>query len=257
MFRLHKWYLDVVTDQGIALILYSARVEWGRLALDYASVLHCADGPLRESRTVHRVEHPQRRGNSLLWRNAPLQIEGRWDRDARAIRRTLLKGPDGAIRWTCHMPRARATVRCGNQQIAGLGYVESLDLTVSPAKLPFHTLRWGRHLSREHALVWIDWTGDTAHRWVWLDGHEQSHATFAHDVPSCIAEGTTLQLSNTRDVHNRPVIGALDGLPSMITRRIAGGLGRMHEHKQVSQSAILAGGCVLDSGWSLHEVVTR
>jgi len=31
MFTLHKWYLDVVTDEGDALIAYAARLRWRRL----------------------------------------------------------------------------------------------------------------------------------------------------------------------------------------------------------------------------------
>jgi hypothetical protein len=36
MFRLHKWYLDVVTDTGDVLILYAGTVEWGRIVFDMA-----------------------------------------------------------------------------------------------------------------------------------------------------------------------------------------------------------------------------
>jgi hypothetical protein len=69
----------------------------------------------------------------------------------------LVNGPDGLINWTCHMPRAQATVQFHGEKIAGLGYVESLTLSIPPSKLPFRTLRWGRHLSDRHWLVWIGW----------------------------------------------------------------------------------------------------
>ena len=43
MFRLHKWYLDVVSETGDVLILYAGTVEWGRVAFEYASVLQSSD----------------------------------------------------------------------------------------------------------------------------------------------------------------------------------------------------------------------
>jgi hypothetical protein len=257
MFRLRKWYLDVVSERGTALILYAARVEWGRFGLDYASVLHAGDGPAREAQTIRHVERPRLRGDAIAWSSDTLHVRGRWERDAPEIQRTLASGPDGVIEWTCHMPRARATVRSGDEQISGLGYVESLSLTVPPSKLPFRTLRWGRHLSHRHSLIWIEWTGQDAQRWIWLDGDEQRTATLEDGAPSCLAGGAALRFADARDVRNRDVLGSLTGVSGALTRRVAGGIGGLHEHKQLSRSSIVTGGRALDEGWALHEVVTR
>lgn len=257
MFRLLKWYLDVITDQGTVLILYAARVHWGRVRVGYASVLHASDvGPPREEGTIRRVEQPRLRGDVLTWQNEPLGICGRWQRDAPPIRRTLARGPDGAIRWTCHMPRARATVQCGDVAISGLGYVESLRLTIPPSKLPFRTLRWGRHVSLQHSLIWIDWAGGDDRRWVWLDGEEQPAATLTDAALSGLTGGGELRLHGAREVRDRQVLGSLTDVAPALTRRIAGGIAGMHEHKQVSRSSIVRGGQALDHGWALHEVVT-
>ena len=32
MFTLTKWYLDLVTDDGLAVVAYSARLRWGLIS---------------------------------------------------------------------------------------------------------------------------------------------------------------------------------------------------------------------------------
>lgn len=258
MFRLHKWYLDVITGHGTVLILYAARVHWGRFRISYAALLHTTPEALRrDEATIRGVEPPRGRRDIVMWRNGPLRIDGRWQRDAPPIQRTLVSGPDGAIRWTCHMPRARAIVQVGDEEIRGLGYVESLRLTTPPSKLPFNTLRWGRHVSPHHSLVWIDWEGGANRRWVWFDGVEQPAAMLADTVLSGLAGGAELRLSRGRGVRDRHVLGSLTHFSPALTNRIAGGIAGMHERKQVSRSAIVQDGRALDDGWALHEVVTR
>ena len=258
MFHVDKWYLDVTTDRGSAVILYAARVEWGRLRVDYASVLRVSSaGNRRERSTIRHVDRPRLRGGVLTWRNGPLGVDGEWQREAPPIRRTLASGPDGVIRWTCHMPKARVRVRCGGEWFEGLGYVERLDVTIPPSKLPFRTLRWGRHLSAHHSLVWIDWAGRSDRRWVWLDGEEQRAAALCGDAPAGLTGGAALCLHDRRDVRDRHVLAALGVLPRALTHRVAGGIGGMHERKMVSRSSIVVGAAAVDDGWALYEVVTR
>ena len=257
MFRLHKWYLDVVTDTGDVLILYAGTVEWGRIAFDYASVLQYRDGVTRDVQSVRRVAQPRLQADAVTWRSGPLRVEGQWIRDAPEIQRTLVNGPDGLINWTCHMPRAQATVQFHEEKIAGLGYVESLTLTIPPSKLPFRTLRWGRHLSDRHWIVWIGWTGCGDRLWIWMDGEEQPAAALVDGAPSRLDGGARLRLSSARDVRDRNVLESLTGLPAAMTPRIAGSLAGLHEHKQVSRSSLVIADHAIDHGWALHEVVTR
>ena len=258
MFHVDKWYLDAIDDRGAVIIVYSARVEWGGLHVDYASVLRVSEtGDRREASTVRLVDRPRLRGDVLTWCSEPLAVDGEWRRLADPIRRTLASGPEGAIRWTCHMPRARATIHSGGGRFEGLGYVERLHVTLPLSRLPFHTLRWGRHVSPQHSLIWIDWTGRGDRRWIWLDGEEQRAATLSDDVPSGLGNGATLLVRDRRDVQDRPVVAALERLPGALTRRIAGGIAGMHEHKMVSRSSILVNGNAAEDGWSLYETVTR
>jgi hypothetical protein len=139
----------------------------------------------------------------------------------------------------------------------GLGYVERLRLTLPLSKLPFRTLRWGRHVSTRHSLIWIDWAGGSDRRWVWLDGEELRVTALSGDAPSELPNGVAFCVRDRRDVQDRPVLAALGLLPPALARRVAGDIAGMHEHKMVSRSSIVLNGGAIDNGWSLYEVVTK
>jgi hypothetical protein len=256
MFTLHKWYLDVVTDGGEALIAYAARLRWRRLRLSYAAVLHSPpSGPARETSNFGRVAHPQREDDVLVWEHAPLRLCGRWRRTSPAVRRTLLRTGNGAIRWTCHQPSARATVQCEGRTLDGIGYVERLSLTIPPWELPFRTLRWGRHASDRHAVVWIDWSGQDDRRFTWLDGVEQPVARLDGAGVRGLADGAELEVRRVRDICRRPALAALSiHLPGGIRRLMTPLLG-MREHRQLARSALLRNGTAADRGWTIFEEV--
>lgn len=256
-FRLVKWYLDAITDEGTAVVVYVARLDWGRMRVRYGSVLQSSpSAPPTEAATIRRVERPRLAGGTLTWENAALDVRGRWTTDEPPIRRTLVRGTSGALQWMCHMPRARAVVHCGGVAFAGHGYVESLRLTIPPSKLTSRTLRWGHHTSDRHSVVWIDWVGQDERRWVWLDGREQPGTTLTDAGLSGLAGGDALRLSDSRDVLDRRALASVSGVLPVLGRRLVGPLADMHEHKLLSRSAIVRAGQPVDDGWSLHEVVT-
>lgn len=256
MFELHKWYLDLITDDGTAAIFYAARLRAGSLRVAYAATLLAERSAERESATLRDVALPGLDGDVATWESGPLQVRGRWCRDAPAIERTLADGPDGAILWTCHMPRARASVDLGGRRLEGLGYVESLRLTVAPWRLPFHALRWGRHTSSAHSLVWIDWDAGERGRWVWLDGVEQPGAVPCEAGVRLSAVGAELRLQERRVVRDRRVFATISDILPDAARRLAGPLAGMHERKWLSRSAVVGAESPPDRGWTLHETVT-
>ena len=256
MFSLQKWYLDVVTRRGDVVILYAARLRWGALRVGYGSALEDrVDGTHRDVST-RRVDAPTRTEGGVGWQNGALEVAGRWCLDVPPFGRTLASTPGGVIRWTCHVPRARASVRVGDVTYHGLGYIEHLRLTIPPWQLPFDALRWGRHISDRHSLVWIDWRGPQRQSWVWLDGGEQHEAIVTDGGVSGLADGAELCLQGGRDVVKRDVLAAFTGLLPGLARRLAGRLTGLHEHKRIEPSAIVRAGERQDAGWTLREVVT-
>lgn len=257
MFLLNKWYLDLVTPDGAVVICYSARLRWGATRLRVASILlNVAGATPEEAVTVRRVERPVIDSEGLRWSSETLDVHGEWRRLRSPIRETLLRDGTGAFRWSCRVPLATAEIHWGHRRFAGLGYVESLGMTVSPTRLPFRTLHWGRHLSPEHSLVWIDWSGDVSGCWVWLDQVRQRGATLGQDGTIQLPKRRHLDLRDSRIVRDELVMPAVGDLLPGIASSLAGSLGTLREHKMVSRSALYQDGCALDSGWTVHEVVT-
>jgi hypothetical protein len=257
MFLLDKWYLDVVTDGGAVAILYAARLRWGAFRAAYSSTIEDdGGGTHREARTIRGVEPARREGRELTWRNRAIDVDGRWQRGARPIRRTLASTPRGEIRWSCHIPRGRATVRVGGCMYDGIGYAERLRLTIPPWALSFDALRWGRHVSDRHSVVWIDWRGVESRSWVWLDGRDQPDAVVTDAGVAGLAEGAELCVGSGRDVVDRRVLAAFADLLPGIARRVAGPVANMHERKRVERSTIVRAGEAVDQGWTVRELVT-
>lgn len=258
MFLLTKWYLDLVAGDGTVLITYAARLRWGRLRMGYASVLVSeASGPARDARAFGGGRSwPRLDGDRLTWAHPRLGIDGAWDRMAPAIRRRLLKNDAGEIRWACEMPCARASVTVGGRTFEGLGYAERLSLSIPPWDLPFRTLHWGRHTSPAHSLVWIDWIGEDTRRYVWLDGVEQPDACLDARAVCRLDAGTRLRLDEARDICDQHALGRIAGRVPGLTRRLAGPVAAMREHKQVARGTIERQGHAIGAGWTLFETVT-
>ncbi len=257
MFSLAKWYLDVVTDRGAGAILYSARLRWGPLRARFAAALHFdeAEAADRDQVAWRGVQHPRMTGDVLTWSHPRLRADGRWIRDAPPVTRRILDSPDGAIDWICHMPRARARVRIGDAELEGLGYAELVEMSISPRKLPFHALRWGRHLSPERWLAWIELANGGERRWVWLDGVEQQGAVLAEGLPA-LADGRTLRVDGGRELWFRSTIARMRGPMGGLLRWLAGPVAAMRERKRVASSALMDAGRPAGSGWTVYEQVT-
>jgi hypothetical protein len=241
VFSLRKWYLDLVADDGEVVIAYAARLRWGRLRLRYASVLRSppCGRAVDDFSFVEPWEPPRIEADAVTWRSESLGISGRWERLSAPIGRRLMAASGGAIEWACCAPSARATVRHGADTVRGIGYVESLLLTIPPWKLPFNELKWGRNASDRHAAVWIEWTG--AH-----DARPTSAGLAG------LAGNGEVMVQDARDVCRRsPLLHVSERLPPVVNR-----LNAMIEHKHVGRSAVVVGGRPIDTGWCVFEKVS-
>jgi hypothetical protein len=59
----------------------------------------------------------------------------------------LLDSPDGVVDWHCELPRAAVRLRAGDDVLEGIGYVERLELSLLPWRIPAREIRWGRFLA--------------------------------------------------------------------------------------------------------------
>ena len=110
-FRLQKWYVDAIAEDGRTFIGYVAHLRWWLVSIHYFGTLY-----LDEHLHVHHVNRfrkvaaPLHQNNELRWKVPG--FEGTWHRNEKAIGRQLLSSKQGNIFWNCLMPRAAVRLRC-------------------------------------------------------------------------------------------------------------------------------------------------
>ncbi len=160
-FLLEKWYLDAVSPEGDAAILYHASARIGPVILRHRSTLWSpTEGAPSIRKFASRSHEPTLSEAGCDW-----QTEfgtGVWTRnpgaDAFTIR--LLDTPAGSIDWTVQVPAG--DVQFDSNLLRGTGYVEYLRMTLPPWRFPHRHLRWGRVITPTDWLVWIDWRDGNA-----------------------------------------------------------------------------------------------
>ncbi|MBT8403821.1 MAG: hypothetical protein KJP18_08195 [Gemmatimonadetes bacterium] len=257
MFRLTKWYLDLVTPQGTVLIAYAGSLRWRALTVDYASTFLAPPGrePLETSRGSG-ADVTQADENVVRFAHPQLEIDGTWTRRSPPITEVLLDDEAGRVTWDCVLPGARASVRLGDDHLEGLGYVERLTFTRPPWSLPLRTLRWGRFVSDAHALVWISWDGGPPRRWTWLDGVAQPHARPDDRGVSGLDDDLALDLDSGRVLCDRKALQVLSRQLPALDALPLGPLGHLRETKRLDRGRLRTPADGADEGWVIHEVVT-
>ena len=142
-FQLSKWYADCITEEGDALILYSAELRWRRLPTHYTSLLTRYHGrPVRSCFSLRQQPPPLAQEGCVVWRSRTWNVEACWREPGRAVREILFDSPAGALDWHCVAPRGAAELRVGRDEFyRGWGYVEHLQLSLPPWRLPISRLR--------------------------------------------------------------------------------------------------------------------
>jgi hypothetical protein len=255
VFRLSKWYLDVVSADGTAFIGYAARLAWGPVRVRYrAYLLRRPDGARVARHTLAPTRDPLRQaGGRVSWRCGRLDVEGVWSPTAASLRRRLYSDPSGAVDWNCVAPAARVRVRVGRELLEGWGYAELLEMTVRPWDLPLDELRWGRFVGPGGALVWVDWRGPSPRRLVLLDGVEQPGGEVEDSVVTC-GDTTELWLAPPRSLRSGPILDVVAAVP-FLARAVPDRLLRGWESKWLSRGILRLEDEPAREGWAIHEVV--
>jgi len=249
-FSLRKWYLDCVSDSGEVVVAYRAELRWDAVALQYASFLHAPDGGAPRSRsTLRRCAAPSLEGDTLRWEAPALELRGSWEALEPAFCAPLFAGDGGSILWRCAQPRARARVDLpSGRAVEGFGYVEELELTLPPWRMPIEELRWGRFGSARGGLVWIEWRGPHPLRLALLDGKRVDLASASEERIEVGA--SSVDLSEPRVLRSgrigSTVLSIVPGLERTFPLRLLG----LTETKWRSRAK--AGS---EPGWAIHEVV--
>lgn len=252
-FRLQKWYLDAVTEDGRTFLGYSVTIRWWLLSLRYFSYLTVdANARVHQYSCYRQVGRPVATDNKICWK-AP-GLDGTWLKSETGMHEKLLEQPQGVIDWHCMMPSAQALVHvAGHEPINGTGYVEWMEMTMLPWEMPIRQLHWGRFHSMEATVIWIRWVSETEPRTlVFHNGARYDHAMIDQqdvrfgEYRLALSDPTTIRTGRIGST----VLSGLGWQRKLIPSFVH----RLHETKWRSRGS-LHGAVRSAAGWAIHEIV--
>jgi hypothetical protein len=241
---------------GDAIILYCGIARWRAITLRYTSVLEASVGKQPSARySLRKSPMPVEDGTTIQWQPKALRIRGVWEGLDPPFETTVYESSEGSIKWRCLQPRSRATIQLGRgRALEGFGYVERLEMTLAPWKLPIQELRWGRFLSDSGSLVWIDWKGTHSRRIVLQNGVLGS-ASVINETGVALKGNGDLRLASGDVLRNgalgETALAIIPGLMRLFPKKIL----NVRECKWRSRAELRRGDSS-SSGWAIHEVVT-
>jgi len=254
-FLLTKWYLDCVAESGDAAILYVADLRWDALTVHYGSLLTVLGGMIGFTSSLRGGAAPEVQDRKIEVSLPHLDVEGTWHALRSPIQRTVFESEHGSVEWRCLQPMSQAELLFrGTARLTGRGYAECLTLSILPWKLPMNELHWGRFLSEQDALVWIDWRGPHRQRVVFHNGGEcqvksvtESEIVFANsDTRLELDRGLVLRQGRLGDT----VFSGISRLARLLPRSMLS----VNECKWRSRGVMHSSGGE-SSGYAIHEVV--
>ena len=250
-FSLVKWYMDCVTDAGDATILYCAAINWRGMHLAYSSVLTVREGSVETRSTMAGYQLSSSDGQILV-ELTRLEVSGSWKADAEPFQRTVFENASGSVEWNCLQPRSLVNLRIGERNLTGLGYAECLTLTLPPWQLPMRQLRWGRFVSPEESLAWVDWQGEYSTSFALHNGHACETLSVS-DVEVAL-HGATLHMEESFPLRaGRLGSTVLPGAPAF-GKLLPRALRNIEEQKWRSRGTLEVPDRI-SRGWVIHEVV--
>jgi len=251
-FRMTKWYMDCVTEEGEVAILYCADLGWRGVHAKFSSVL-ASDGDVIGTRSSMARYGLDVSGDRVLVEFPRLKVSGCWEAEgATPVEHTVYENAAGSVVWNCLQPRSKARVRIGERELRGLGYAECLTLTLPPWQLPMRQLRWGRFVSPEDAVAWIDWQGPYSMSFATHNGRQSKLLSVTEtevelsDAILRMEPGLSLRAGRVGST-------ILPGAPAL-GRLLPHSLFNIEEQKWRSRGSLRAGEHE-SHGWVIHEVV--
>jgi hypothetical protein len=256
-FDLSKWYADCVNEQGEVAILYYAELRLSILPIHYESLLlkdRCS--PSRVLYSLQRHSAPSFEGDCIEWHSPKWQARGSWNHLGSAHHELLFESDCGSLEWNCLAPRAASTMQIGSgNPFQGWGYAEHIHLSVPPWRLPIRRLRWGRFVNATDALVWIDWTGPSNRRIVYLNGSLASAKNINDDEIVLAPVKATLHLEQKQVIRDGKLGTTALSVVPRLNHLFPDSVLNTHECKWLSTAVLRRPGRPDSTGMAIHEVV--
>ncbi|MGE5499606.1 MAG: hypothetical protein ACM3Q2_16125 [Syntrophothermus sp.] len=256
-FFLSKWYADLTDAFGNLFIVYIGYIKYGRLNISYSSFLRqTADGKSREAYSLKKYEQPRITADSFFWKSDELGLEMIYFQDGTSAKKDIYTSPEGCIKWHCLQTRSKCEITAGTKEtFKGTGYVEKVEMTLKPWKLPFNCLRWGRLITDTNSVIWIDYKGSNSLSLMLMDESEYRDAVFGEEKISFNGGNDMIVFSNPSDIKNGEIISSTFSKIPLINKIIPPGLLKIHEHKMAAEGELFCRQNKTGRGRAIYEVV--
>ncbi len=143
-FSLEKTYLDCTDAAGNCFILYSASLHYHFLHFTYSGFIFSDENNRITEQKSIRKSHIATGNRQISFANSHFALKGSWTKAEIPISSILFRNSDGMVNWNCHHPLALCQINFRDKSYSGLGYAETLVLSIKPWQLPMDKLNWGR-----------------------------------------------------------------------------------------------------------------
>lgn len=255
-FHLDKIYLDCIDAKGNCFIIYSARIKFFFLRLNYSALLFSAqDDSIKELSSFQRNTIPLI-SPVIKLASQRFRLSGNWTRKDDPIRLLLYKDPKGrGLLWDCHHPKAETKIIFNDRCYTGYGYAETISLSFPPQRLPIDELLWGRFLSPNHTIIWIHWKGAHPLTKIFYDGRVFEDGIFEENRITFGANEHVLTFEEPIALTTRQLSSVFDAVPFLkifFSKRLL----KTKENKFKAHSSFTSPGSTRDQGYALFETVT-
>jgi hypothetical protein len=254
-FQLKKSYLDLTDKEGNCFIVYQAEIRSFLLKLTYSGLISCGSGTTASELSSIRRNHVLTEGRTIALSNNGLNLAGRWGPSLCNKRAFAWYEPGtGRLEWSCHHPKAATMIRLNGKSFRGYGYAETITMNFKPSRLPLSELRWGRFLSRDNVVIWIEWKGRQPLNLVFHNECEHHDAMISENGLSFGNNEFRLRFTDPVSVRSgklESVVRHIPVLRLLFRKSILNSV----EKKFKSPTILEKNNMVLDSGWSLYETV--
>ena len=194
--HLNKWFLDFNGESGEAMIFYAAKLNWGPFSVPYTSwIYYDSEKGNHEISRFSKVNLPSKDKNRITWHDNVHNIRGMWESRATSLEARIFDSKDGYLDWRCYQPASDVQLEINNLIYKGTGYVEQLILTATPWKIPMDELRWGRWISDDDAIVWIELKELDKKQWLWVNGEKTENNYIEDDLLEIPGKNLKLKLN--------------------------------------------------------------
>lgn len=254
-FKLEKLYLDSIDENGNCFIIYHAKLEFCFIRITFSELIFSdKNGIVIDKRTLKKIRKPLL-NDLLIFYSHLLQIKGSWKRLEFAL--PLLSFKDGMkneLIWNCHHPKALTEIEYEETSHKGFGYGETINMTIEPWNLPIEELRWGRFLSENYTIIWVDWKGNYPQHKFFCNGTEYNDAIFEAER-IVFGSGVFCLIFKEIIIIRRgklsKIFMKMPWMKIFFNRRILNST----ETKYKAKTTFSENGETKSSGWSLFEIV--